>query len=166
MLRPISIALVVAALAMTCHPATAEEAAKPKAPAPVAKAPAKVAPIQIRDAYAFLQPPSSRATGAFMVVENKGTTPDALIGGSCDCAQAVELHVMENVAGRMSMRKTERFDLAPGAPLTLAPGKPHIMLIGLTKPLKADQPLKLRLRFEKAGEIEVSVPLRDPRAGR
>jgi hypothetical protein len=123
-------------------------------------------PIKIHSPWARLQPPASRMTGAFMVLENQGRQADALVGASCDCAQTVELHVMADVDGRMSMRRTERFDLAPGQRFALAPGGPHLMLIGLTAPLKADQPVRMRLRFEKAGELELEVPLRDPRSGR
>jgi len=126
----------------------------------------RTAPIQVHEPWARLQPPIARATGAFMVLENRGREADALIGASCDCARTVELHVMEDVNGRMSMRRTERFDLAPGQRFELAPGGPHLMLIGLTAPLQIERPVRIRLRFEKAGELELDVPLRDPRGGR
>ena len=60
----------------------------------------------------------------------------------------------------MKMRPIKAIEVNPGEPAVLKPGGLHIMLIGLKKPLVADQTFPLRLRFEKAGEIPVEVKVR------
>jgi len=44
-----------------------------------------------------------------------------------------------------------------GAAIELKPGGTHIMITGLTAPLKRRDLLKLSLRFEKSGEKAVDV---------
>lgn len=122
------------------------------------------AELRFSEPWARLQPPSAEMSAAFLVIENAGTEPDALVGASCACAKAVELHVMQEVDGRMSMRQVERFAIPAGGRFALAPGGPHLMLIGLTAPLSTERPLEIRLRFERGGEQTLVVPVRDPRA--
>jgi len=121
------------------------------------------AELRVSDPWARLQPPSAEMSAAFLVIENAGTESDALVGASCACARAVELHVMQEVDGKMSMRQVERFAIPAGGRFALAPGGPHLMLIGLTAPLSTERPLELHLRFERGGEQTIVVPVRDPR---
>jgi len=122
------------------------------------------AELRFTDPWARLQPPVAEMSAAFLVIENAGTESDALVGASCACARAVELHVMQEIDGKMNMRQVERFAIPAGGRLALAPGGPHLMLIGLTAPLSTERPLELRLRFERGGERTIVVPVRDPRA--
>ena len=46
----------------------------------------------------------------------------------------------------------------------LAPGSMHAMLVGIASPLVPGTRLTVTLRFEKAGEITLDVPVRDARA--
>ena len=103
-------------------------------------------------------------SAGFLVLENTGAEADALIGASCDCAQSVELHVMAETDGKMTMRQVQRFDLPAGGRFELKSGGPHLMLIGLTAPLDPAKPVQLKLRFERAPEQTMDVPVRDPRA--
>jgi copper(I)-binding protein len=62
----------------------------------------------------------------------------------------------------MQMRPVEGgFTVAPNAYLELAPGGLHIMLIGLTAPLEAGSTIDLVLTFEKAGEVALTIPVRE-----
>lgn len=119
--------------------------------------------IEISEAWVRLQPPSSPMTAAYMKIENIGASADALISASCDCAKAVELHVMSEKDGMMSMRRVERFDIAAGATKKLEPGGAHLMIMGLTKPLSTEKAIRFELVFEGAGKREISVPVRDLR---
>ncbi len=122
------------------------------------------AELRVTGPWARLQPPSAEMSAAFLVIENAGTESEALVGASCACARAVELHVMQDIDGKMTMRPVERFEIPAGGRFELRPGGPHLMLIGLTSPLSTERPLELRLRFERAGEQTIVVPVRDPRA--
>ena len=63
-------------------------------------------------------------SAAFLVLENTGGEADALIGASCDCAQSVELHVMAETDGKMTMRQVQRFDLPAAGRFELKSGGP------------------------------------------
>lgn len=99
------------------------------------------------------------STGAgFLSVTNKGAAADRLIGARAAYARKVELHthLMDN--GVMRMREVEGgIPLPPGEKVELKPGGFHIMLIGLSQPLKAGERAPLTLVFETAGEIEVEL---------
>jgi copper(I)-binding protein len=64
-------------------------------------------------------------------------------------------HIMEgNVA---KMRRVDSIPVPDGGSVTLQPGGYHIMLMDLKGPLKAGDTVKLKLKFEKAGEMEVDA---------
>jgi copper(I)-binding protein len=44
--------------------------------------------------------------------------------------------------------------------VTLKPGSYHVMLIGLKKPLAAGDSFPVTLKFEKAGNISITVPVK------
>ena len=46
-----------------------------------------------------------------------------------------------------------------GKTVELKPGGLHIMLVGLKAPLKAGERFAMKLRFEKAGEVTIDVPV-------
>ncbi|HQV56683.1 MAG TPA: copper chaperone PCu(A)C [Ilumatobacteraceae bacterium] len=59
------------------------------------------------------------------------------------------------------MRKIDSLDIPAGTAVELKPGGYHVMLIGLVKPLVAGSNVELTLTFEKAGDVKVTVPVRD-----
>src|SRR5260370_989879 len=78
-------------------------------------------------------------------------------GRATPAANKAELHSMTREGSIMKMRPLAGIDLPAGRPVTLKPGAVHIMLLGLTEPLRAGQSFPLTLHFEKAGTQEVSV---------
>jgi hypothetical protein len=61
--------------------------------------------------------------------------------------------------GVMRMRSAGALTLAPNARIAMKPGGMHIMLMGLTAPLRPGTRLPLTLRFERAGNVQVSLPV-------
>jgi copper(I)-binding protein len=59
----------------------------------------------------------------------------------------------------MRMREVDAIDLPAGREVRLEPGGLHLMLMGLKAPLKAGDKLSLTLRFERAGEVTLDVPI-------
>lgn len=51
-----------------------------------------------------------------------------------------------------------------GKPVSLNPSGLHVWLAGLNHPLKAGQSFPLTLKFEKAGERQVTVTIIEPAA--
>ena len=100
---------------------------------------------------------------AFGFLVNLSTESDTLIGASTDVAEGVELHEMLMGEGDvMQMRPVEGgFAVMPNHFLELKPGGLHIMLINLTQPLEAGSTFDLLLNFERAGEVSVTVPVRE-----
>ena len=99
--------------------------------------------------------PGQSAGGAYLSVANTGVAPDRLLGGSSPAAERVEVHEMRMDGDVMRMRELPALELPAGKTVPLAPGGLHLMLNGLKAPLKLGDKLPLKLRFEKAGEIEV-----------
>jgi len=57
----------------------------------------------------------------------------------------------------MRMRPLTALDIPAGHDVTLGPGGAHIMLLGLTQPLREGQSFPLTLSFEHAGPRQVTV---------
>jgi copper(I)-binding protein len=92
-----------------------------------------------------------------MTIQNAGSA-DALIGVKAALAPHSALHSMVMDGGVMRMRQIERIDLPAGATVELQQQTGvHIMLEGLTQPLKPGESFPMKLSFEKAGEITVDI---------
>ena len=117
--------------------------------------------IMIKDAYVRSSTPSSPSGAAFMVVMNHSDTDDRLIGARSDVAKRVELHThTEDANGVMRMGEIEGgIAIAAGEKHMMKRGGDHVMFMGLTEPLAQDAEVKMILTFEKAGDVEVMIPV-------
>jgi len=107
-------------------------------------------------------PPSLAGTDngvAYMILTNHGAAADRLLGVSTPVAEMAELHRDEVKDGIMSMRPAGPVDLAPGATVTLAQGRLHLMLMGLKQPLKLGDRFPVTLSFEHGGPLTIDVPV-------
>ena len=102
--------------------------------------------------------PSSAA--GYVTLRNRGKAPDALIGGSTDVAERVEVHETRNMSGMMMMEKVAKVEVPAGARVELKPGGYHLMLVGLKRALTPGQSVSLTLEFEKAGRITTRAEVR------
>ena len=103
--------------------------------------------------------PSAPNSAAYMTIRNTGAS-DRLLGVQSDVAQAVELHTMEMKDNVMQMRPVEAIEIPANGQVELKPGGYHVMLIGVKRDLKADETITVKLRFEKAGEVDVPARVR------
>ena len=94
--------------------------------------------------------------GAYMTLTNGGA-PDRLIGVRTEIAASAEVHEVRMDGSVMRMRASGPLDLPTGHTVELKPGSYHVMLLGLTAPLRAGQHFPLILQFEKAGSLRVEV---------
>jgi copper(I)-binding protein len=119
--------------------------------------------ISLFDGWARATPEGAPTGAAYGLLVNLGSEEDTLVSVTTDAAEAVELHEMIMGDGDvMQMRPVEGgFTVAPNTYLQLAPGGLHIMLIGLTAPLEAGGTLNMVLTFEKAGEVALTIPVRE-----
>lgn len=102
--------------------------------------------------------PGAKVGGAFMTLVG-GAQADRVVGASSPAAAVVELHTHIMEGGVAKMRAVPAIDVPAGGRVELKPGGLHLMLINLKAPLKAGESIPLTLRFEKAGAIEVKVPV-------
>ena len=121
---------------------------------------AQAADIELRDAWARATPPGAKVGAAYLEVRNSGGQPDRLLSASTAAAKRVEMHVTQRDGEVMKMREVKALDIAARGTLKLAPGGAHLMLVELAQPLKEGERLRLRLRFERAGEIETELQVR------
>jgi len=119
----------------------------------------KLGDIQINHPFARATAPGQVSGGVYLELENNGKADDELVKAKSTIAKSVELHTMEMTADNvMKMREVKKIDLGAGKKISMKPGGGyHIMLMGLTKQLKAGDQFPLTLYFKKEGEIDVMV---------
>lgn len=117
----------------------------------------KAGDLVVTQAWSRATPKGAKAGAGYLTIENKGSTPDRLVGGSADVAGKVEIHEMAMSNGVMKMRPLEKgLVIEPGKTVKLAPGGYHVMLMDLTSPLKQGEKLPITLEFERAGKVTIS----------
>ena len=72
--------------------------------APACAEEVKAGDLVITQVWSRATPGGAKVAGGFLTVENKGSAPDRLIGGSVDVAAKVEVHEMATKDGVMTMR--------------------------------------------------------------
>ena len=118
----------------------------------------KAGDLVLDHAWARATPGGAKVGGGFLTIENKGATPDKLIGGSSPAAGKVELHETAMNNGVATMRPVKGgLSISPAQSVTLAPGGYHLMLMQLKAPLKKGDKVPVTLAFEKAGEVKVTL---------
>jgi copper(I)-binding protein len=128
----------------------------PNMQAPIA---ASIKNIRLSDPWA--RPSTKGENSASYVIINNGGEADTLVAVTGVVASNLELHMVENVDGVMKMRPVEGGIPIPGNNIqTLQPGGYHIMMIGLTRDLRAGDTFDLTLTFAQAGDVTISVTVR------
>lgn len=96
---------------------------------------------------------------AYFTVRDAGGGGDRLIAVETEAARVAETHETLAEAGVMRMvPHPEGFEVPAGGTLELAPGGKHVMLIETQVPEGAET-IRLTLRFERAGVVEVEAPI-------
>lgn len=122
----------------------------------------KIGDLVLDHAWSRATPGGAKVGGGYLIIENKGATADKLIGGSSPVAGKVEVHEMAMNNGVMTMRLVkDGLPIPAGQSVKLAPGGYHIMLMELKAPLKKGEKIPVTLKFEKAGEVMVTLDVQD-----
>ena len=98
-----------------------------------------------------------RTGAAYMNLKIAGSVSDRLVKVTSPDAEMVEIHTMAMEGGVARMREVKTIDVKPGAATQLKPGGFHLMMIGLKRPLREGESIKLSLTFETAGTIEIDA---------
>lgn len=119
---------------------------------------AKVGNITIDGAYTRATVQGQKVAGGFMKIAAQGSS-DQLISGSSPVAEEVQLHTMSMEDNVMKMRQVNAIDIPANGAVELKPGGLHIMFMGIKSPLTAGTMVPVKLKFAKAGEVEVKLPV-------
>lgn len=117
--------------------------------------------IAIEDAYARAAGMNAMAGAAFFQIVNTGDEDDRLVAAKSEASKRTELHThIEGEGGIMRMVEVEEgFPVAAGATHSLQRGGDHVMFMGLNGSWEQGDTVRVTLVFEKAGEIEVDIPV-------
>jgi copper(I)-binding protein len=130
-------------------------------------APVSVGDLTITAAAIKAMTPGQPVGGGFLTIANKGGADDRLVSVSVSTgAKRVELHEMSMDNDIMTMRKlADGLPLPAGQIVEMKPGGLHMMLMGVAAPYKAGDMVRATLTFEKAGTVEIDIPVVDMQPG-
>ncbi len=100
-------------------------------------------------------------SAVYFIAINNGDQPDALVGAASDVAEMVELHETKMEGDVAKMQPVPRVEIPARGKVEFRPRGLHVMLIGLKRDLKVGDTFTLTLRFEKSGEMTLSVPVKE-----
>ncbi|QOZ79362.1 hypothetical protein XH83_30565 [Bradyrhizobium sp. CCBAU 53351] len=114
--------------------------------------------LVITKAWSRATPGGAKVAGGYLTIENRGNAPERLQSASAIHALRTEIHEMTVNDGIMTMRPLDKgLVIAPGQVITLAPGGGHLMFVGLDVPLHAGDQMPVKLSFERAGDVNVTL---------
>lgn len=105
--------------------------------------------ISVTHGWVAATAPGQQVGGAYMDISSG---EDArLIHAESPAAEKVMIHVMTMKNGVMEMRHVKFLEIPAGKTVSLSPGKIHLMLMNIKKPLKSGDVVPIRLDFETKG---------------
>lgn len=114
--------------------------------------------IMVADLAIRATTPQAGATAAYAHIHNHSAHDDILLGASVSFAKKTEIHEMVLSGDVMKMRPLEEgIAIAAGDMIALEKGGKHIMIMGLTAPIKLDETYEITLHFKKAGMMTLTA---------
>jgi copper(I)-binding protein len=146
-----AVAVLAAALLAACGSTTSSTSSSSSAPG---------AGVTAADPWVKSAPDGM--TAAFMTLSNPTGTEQVLVSASTPVSPMVQLHEMVMTDGQMVMQEKKGGIVVPaGGTAVLEPGGNHIMLMGLTGPVKAGQQVPVTLTFASGLTLEVMAVGKD-----
>lgn len=128
--------------------------------APSGSATGKLGDLDISGGYVRAMLPGQPVGGGYITIHNTGKTADKLTSVTSSDAGKVELHEMKMEGEIMKMREIKGGIAIPaGATVTLAPNTMHMMFKQVKAPFKKGGTVPVMLMFEKAGMIDLTLPV-------
>lgn len=116
--------------------------------------------IELSAGWARAMLPGQPTGGGYITITNKGASPDRLLSVASPAAAMVEVHSMTMKDDVMVMRPVEGgLEIPAGATVELKPGGFHLMFMQVTEPFASGADVTVTLNFEKAGKIDVVLPV-------
>jgi periplasmic copper chaperone A len=119
--------------------------------------------VSVKEAWVRATVPGQEVAGAYMRLTSAQAAQ--LIKVESPIAKNAEIHNTSMDGNVMRMQRLPALELPAGQTVTLAPGGVHIMLLGLSTRLKAEQNVALKLHIldaqRKETVVEVIAPVKD-----
>ena len=117
----------------------------------------KAGDLVISQAWSRAAPRGAELASSYVTIENKGTVPDRLIGGTTDIAEKLQIQQSSMVGGGLTLNPVAGgVTISPGDKVVLAPHGIHLTLSNLKAQMKKGTAVPMTLEFEKAGKVTVS----------
>ncbi len=116
--------------------------------------------MSVDDPYVREVPPGQMTSASFLILKNANDKEVALIKATSDVAKNVELHEHVHEGGMMKMRQVKEITIPANGERVLKPGGYHIMLIGLTRKIKAGDIVDINLEFNNGDKQAIKAKVK------
>jgi copper(I)-binding protein len=123
----------------------------------------KIGNVIIHDAWVRAPLDVDHSSAAYMTLEVEGNQADRLLAAETSAAEKAELRTYWLEGCFTHSPQVEAIEVSPGKRTVLDSGGLHIQLVGVQRPLVEGKTLPLTLTFEKAGSVEIEVPIQEQR---
>ncbi len=121
---------------------------------------AQIGALTVSGGFVRAMLPGQPVGGGYLTIRNGGAVDDMLLSVSSPSSGAVELHEMAMQGEVMRMRRLDKgLAIAAGQTVSLAPGGMHMMFLKVKTPFRQGDKVVVSLRFEKAGSVDVILPV-------
>jgi copper(I)-binding protein len=103
--------------------------------------------------------PVAKSGVAYITIRNDGAKSDRLMAIDTPSANTTMAHRTIMDGDIMKMDAAGIIEVPAHGILEMAPGGLHLMLMGLKKPLVEGEAIQLKLTFENAGDLSITVPV-------
>ena len=117
--------------------------------------PKEKAAIEIEEPWARATTPGSTLAAGYMTLRNKSDDRDRLLSVSSPLARKIETHITLKDGNIMRMREVSGYEVPGRGRVELKPGGAHLMFIDIKRPFKEGEKVPVKLKFEKAGDLDV-----------
>jgi copper(I)-binding protein len=101
---------------------------------------------------------NTQATHAFMHIQNQSGSADNLIKAESDQVSRIEFRKI-NQGNALVLEPIDQIALAANGEIVFGPGHYSMILMGIKTDLKPSSHLKIKLTFEKAGEVSADLEI-------
>ncbi len=151
LILPLAAALALTAASLITANSNAEDAA-PQA--------IEIGALKISGVWTKAMLPGQPVGAGYLTVENTGAEADRLVAVSSSASPDVQIHEMKMEGDVMKMRQlSDGLEIPAGGKVELKPGGFHLMFMAVPEPFKESGMVKIMLKFEQAGEVEVALPV-------
>jgi hypothetical protein len=105
---------------------------------------------------------SGQNSAVYFTIQNLNERDDRLLSVSTDIAESAGIHLtVIDTNGIASMSPQESVDVLAHGIVEFKPGGLHVMLLSLTRDLKAGDTFWITLSFQEAGDVVIEVNVKD-----